>query len=102
MARFSFYRTKQWEKLRQFVINRDNGICVKCGGRGNIAHHIIFVDDSNCNDPNIVWNPDKLECVCQTCHNVIHHGLGGGCCQEGLGFDSEGNLIKLEKGINKC
>lgn len=98
MAAFTFYHTARWRKLRKYIISRDGGMCVYCGQRGDIAHHKIPVDESNCNSPDIVWNTDNLECVCQDCHNRIHHGdPDNAACVDGYGFDADGNLIKISE-----
>jgi len=69
-----FYRTKAWRRARQAYIDKrlsiDGGICEVCGNEpGLIVHHIEWLDDINCNDPNISLNPDNFRYECQTCHN---------------------------------
>jgi len=95
MARYSLYHSERWRKLRQYVIDRDGGVCVYCGGRGDIAHHKTWIDDTNVNDPSVVWNPDNLTCVCQTCHNRIHSTgkADSSATMDGYVFDDEGNLV---------
>ena len=34
-----------------------------------IVHHKIWLDDVNCNDPEISLNADNFLYECQTCHN---------------------------------
>jgi 5-methylcytosine-specific restriction enzyme A len=97
MARYSFYHSQRWRKLRQYIIDRDGGMCVYCGGRGDIAHHKIWVDDSNVNDPSVVWSPDNLETVCANCHAKIHSKTGASATADGYRFDDEGNLIYMKK-----
>lgn len=96
MAAYNFYHTKRWEKLRQFIINRDGGLCVHCGAKGDTVHHIIWVDDTNCNDPMITFNPDNLETVCRDCHAKIHHP-DCSATMDGYRFDDEGNLICMDE-----
>lgn len=64
---------------------------------GKIVHHKVYLTPYNINDPNISLNHNKLEYLCQDCHNNEHHGEGEPT-REGLGFDEEGNLIEVEKG----
>lgn len=95
MAKYSFYNSQRWRKLRQFIIIRAGGICEICNvEKASIADHIEEVTDDNVNDPNIVWNPDNLQAVCQDCHNRKHHG-NGSAVADGLMFDGDGNLIQI-------
>jgi 5-methylcytosine-specific restriction endonuclease McrA len=98
MARYKFYDSKRWKKLRDFVINRDGGICTipGCGQKAEIVHHIIPVNDENCNDPNIVWNPNNLTSLCAFHHSLAHAKLAGHTAtNDGWEFDCDGNLIYI-------
>ena len=70
-----FYRTGAWKRARADYIARrkaiDGGTCEACGIEpGTIVHHFrIWLDDDNCNDPNISLNPANFKLECQTCHN---------------------------------
>jgi hypothetical protein len=70
-----FYQTQTWRRTRDaYVAERmaiDGGICEACGVEpGKIVHHYkTWLDDINCNDPNISLNPDNFKLECQTCHN---------------------------------
>ena len=69
-----FYKTKAWQRARAGYIKRrkaiDGGTCEVCGQEpGLIVHHKIWLDDINCNDPNISLNPANFRYECQTCHN---------------------------------
>ena len=45
-------------------------VCEVCGAElGKIVHHKIWLDDDNCNDPEISLNPSNFKLECQTCHN---------------------------------
>jgi len=57
-----------------------------------IADHIEEVTDENVSDPFIVWNPDNLQALCQTCHNRKTHGSGS-AVMDGYQFDENGLLI---------
>lgn len=74
MTQKEFYRSMSWIRIRQvFVAQRiaiDGGICQVCGERlGKIVHHTTWLDDVNCNDPQIALNPNNLRYECQICHN---------------------------------
>lgn len=69
-----FYRTQAWLMARRaYIIYRqsiDGGLCEVCGAEpGLIVHHVIWLDDKNCNDPDISLNFDNFKYECQTCHN---------------------------------
>ena len=69
-----FYKTQAWRRARRAYIDSrkaiDGGICEVCGQEpGLIVHHKIWLDDTNCNDPEISLNPDNFLYECQTCHN---------------------------------
>ena len=69
-----FYKSQAWKRARQaFIDSRmaiDGGLCQECGEElGKIVHHTIWLDDENCNDPDISLNPKRFKYECQTCHN---------------------------------
>lgn len=72
-------------------------VCVHCGAKGNTIHHITWVNDMNCNDPDVTFNPDNLETVCRDCHAAIHSKTGSSATAEGYRFDDEGNLICIDE-----
>lgn len=49
-----------------------NGLIVP----GEIVHHVIHLNESNINDPDITLNINNLQLVCRDCHAKIHgeHG----------------------------
>lgn len=75
MTQEQFYKTQEWRRARQVYIDKrkaiDGGECEICGQEpGLIVHHFkIWLDDVNCNDPEISLNEDNFQYVCQTCHN---------------------------------
>ena len=74
MNQKQFYRSKAWKLARASYISRrqalDGGLCEVCGVEpGLIVHHTIWLDDDNCNDPDIALNPRRFKYECQTCHN---------------------------------
>lgn len=94
MAKYSFYHSQRWRKLRQVCIDKAGGICQECHiNAGTIAHHKVWVDDSNVNDDSVVWDLDNLECVCPDCHAKLHSKTGARSTMDGYVFDDEGNLV---------
>ena len=74
MTQKQFYKSGVWKNARKsFIDSRmamDGGICQICGIEpGVIVHHKIWLDDVNCNDPEISLNPDNFLYECQPCHN---------------------------------
>lgn len=78
MARHGeIYKTKEWKKVRQYVIARSNGLCERCKKRGKIVpgkivHHIRWLTYDNKNDWNIAYSPSNLEYICNDCHESVH------------------------------
>ncbi len=74
MNQKQFYKSGPWKRARRAYIDSrmaiDGGICEVCGIEpGLIVHHIIWLDDVNCNDPDIALNADNFRYECPTCHN---------------------------------
>ena len=74
MTQKQFYRSTAWKRARQAFIDLresvDGGMCQVCGAEpGLIVHHVIWLDDNNCNAPEISLNLELLRYVSQTCHN---------------------------------
>ena len=94
MARYAFYSTGKWQRISRYVIDRAGGICERCGkARAEIAHHIIWVDDSNYKDPMIIYNLHNLQAVCRDCHTIIHNPNSVNC-RDGYYLDDDGILQK--------
>lgn len=69
-----FYKSKPWKRARQSYIDYrmaiDGGLCEVCHDEpGYIVHHMIWLDDVNCNDSDISLNPKNFKYECLTCHN---------------------------------
>ena len=75
----AFYQSKEWKRVRDFVILRDNGCDLGVDGYtiyGKILiHHMnpITVKDIAMVS-NYLMNPEYLICVSHTTHNAIHYG----------------------------
>jgi len=88
----AFYKSARWIECKNGYMQSQNWTCERCGDVAIICHHKTYITPENIHDPNITLNWENLESCCQTCHNLEHHS--GGICQEGLTFDSKGNLIQ--------
>jgi 5-methylcytosine-specific restriction endonuclease McrA len=86
------YKSKQWERVRQYIIRRDDGLCVRCGKPGKIVHHKKWLTPGNCNDPAIAYGEDNLELLCLDCHTKEHEAESA--VDYGLAFDELGNLVR--------
>lgn len=83
----NFYRSKKWERLIEVIklerVNEDGEvICEHCGRAITkkydcIGHHVIELDESNVNDPEIALNPENIKLVHFKCHNDIHQRFSG-------------------------
>lgn len=97
MTQKEFYKCRAWRRARDayiaFRIAIDGGICEKCGqALGKIVHHKIWLDDNNCNDPEISLNPAYFSYECQECHNKERDprkATPGRCY-----FDENGEVIR--------
>lgn len=74
-----FYRSKEWRKVRNEVLLRDNGFDLACDGYNIpgkvLIHHmnpITLKDIQQRNDE--ILNPEYLICVSFDTHNAIHYG----------------------------
>ena len=96
----SFYNSKQWEKVREYVLLRDHHECQVCGAPAEEVHHIKHLNPDNIGDANITMNPDNLISLCRECHFEKHRGEhGNGRKKEEeypYQFDSNGYLIPKE------
>jgi 5-methylcytosine-specific restriction endonuclease McrA len=83
MARFpKVYRTAEWERVRQFVIQRAQGLCEECLRQGRVeagteVDHIRPLDERNWRDWDVAYNPDNLQLLCRECHAAKHGGDSG-------------------------
>lgn len=66
--RNTFYQSKQWQKVRNYVINRDYYMCQCCGSAVNdkkIVDHIVPLRI----DKTKALSTDNLWSLCDKCHN---------------------------------
>jgi len=87
------YQSPQWKRVRTYIIQRDDGLCVRCGEPGNTVHHKTHLTPQNINAPTVVYGEDNLETLCEKCHGTEHQGKSA--AGDGLKFDAEGNLVPV-------
>ena len=90
-----FYNSKEWIKCRNSFMQSKHYVCEVCNKAATICHHKEPITPSNINDVNITLSWSNLLAVCHDCHQALHGN--NSITQEGLIFDSEGNLIQVNK-----
>ena len=92
----SLYASKAWDRCRSAYLSQHN-LCERCLKNNEyvpakIVHHKVYISPSNINNPDIILSFDNLEALCQTCHNIEHHGS-----EEAVRhmFDEEGNVLPI-------
>lgn len=75
-----FYKSKEWKRLRDYVIMRDRGCDLGIDdreiiGEWIIIHHMnpVTLDDIK-NSTDILLDPEYLICTVHNTHNAIHYG----------------------------
>lgn len=76
----TFYRSKEWKQLRDYVIVRDSGNDLAVDGftiYGKIlVHHMNPITQTDIQDwSDFLLNPEYLVCVSHDTHNCIHYGF---------------------------
>ena len=76
------YGTNRWLKLREAVLDKHGGLCVRCQKKGyieeaKIVHHIKPWKEgkTRAERHKLIWDKDNLEPVCHDCHNELHHDI---------------------------
>lgn len=90
----AFYLSKEWRRVRAYVLARDAGLCVRCGAIGEIVHHKQHLTPENISDPAITLGEENLELLCRDCHTLAHAAQP--VVADGLTFDENGNIVKRE------
>ena len=72
-----FYKSTQWQRVREYVYRRDGLLCQDCLKRGiytpaEEVHHITSITQKNITDADITLNPDNLISLCRNCHALRH------------------------------
>ena len=69
----SFYKSKRWQTVRDYVLIRDQYKCRRCGQSGALeVHHIIHLTPENIYDGSISLNEKNLVTLCRNCHFKQH------------------------------
>jgi len=74
-----FYKSREWQSIRNFVIARDNGCDLGIDGYDIfdkiLIHHMNpITPDDIVNKNQIILDPEYLICVSEITHNAIHYG----------------------------
>ena len=72
------YKSKRWKSKRLAILRRDKYICQECKKYGKrkeavTVHHIKHADTH----PELAYDDNNLESLCQGCHNKKHPEKGG-------------------------
>ena len=72
-----FYTSSQWRKFRKYIIDKNGGICNRCGTIFTDTsklevHHINYLRDEDYKNPTKTLSEDNVEVVCHQCHNEEH------------------------------
>lgn len=101
----SFYNSKEWQKCREYILKRDNYLCVRCGNPAEEVHHIERLSPDNIMNPNVTLNEDNLISLCKDCHFAEHkdekiqgikQNSNNTVCSEEYEFDSNGYLVRIK------
>lgn len=74
-----FYHSTAWKHMRQEILERDFGLCQRCGHDAALVDHIVPSKD----DWEHRLDPDNLESLCRDCHRIktkrewMHKHKGG-------------------------
>lgn len=94
----AFYKSKAWKDTREYIFNRDKGLCQDCLDRGIVTigkevHHIKYLTADNMNDTNITLGASNLRLLCKECHHNRHNSKA--ITKNGLVFNEYGELIPI-------
>lgn len=72
-----FYKSSEWQRKRQEILERDNYECQHCKKRGQFSrarsvHHIRHLERW----PELALDDDNLISLCEPCHNEQHPEKG--------------------------
>ena len=68
-----FYRSKEWQKQRAYILRRDHYLCTEpnCYNAATEVHHIIELTPENIGDPRVALAESNLRALCHQCHQRI-------------------------------
>lgn len=101
-----FYRSQKWQKMREYILIRDQYKCQRCGDTGSLeVHHKIHLTPYNIHNADITLNEKNLHTLCRNCHFAEHEEekkLGNKKkekkqeCETGFRFDENGFLVPVD------
>lgn len=66
----SFYNSQAWKALGEFVYEREDGCCQRCGrfvfGRQAHRHHVVPIKKN----PHLKLEPNNIRLLCPKCHII--------------------------------
>lgn len=69
----SFYNSKEWARVRAYVLMRDHYKCARCGSALDLeVHHIEHLTPANINNAAVTLNDRNLITLCRECHFREH------------------------------
>lgn len=73
-----FYKSKEWNSVRQLVIVRDHALCKDCLDKNtitpyNTVHHVVPIKEDWSRRLDIA----NLICLCESCHQIRHNSMKG-------------------------
>ena len=86
-----FYHSAAWRQAREFIFQRDHGLCVRCGSPGQIVHHKTHLTPENISNLQIALGESNLELLCRDCHSCAHATSLPTAAS--LMFDEDGNIV---------
>ena len=89
----NFYQSATWIKISKAIRTNKLYTCERCGGYGNIVHHIKHITPENITDYKITLAPENLMLLCNDCHNKIHANKLS--TADGYKFTSDGDIVPL-------
>jgi len=107
----SFYNSKEWARVRAYVLMRDHYKCTMCGSAADLeVHHIEHLTPANINNAAITLNDRNLTTLCRDCHFRVHTqdklngtkeynsaNKTGRDCDADFRFDENGYLVPVVK-----
>lgn len=73
-----FYKSREWNSVRQLAIVRDHALCKDCLNKNtitpyNTVHHVVPIK----HDWNRRLDINNLICLCESCHQKRHNSMKG-------------------------
>jgi hypothetical protein len=64
------YKHPNWQKMRLYILNRDNFTCQRCGSN----HRLLHVHHTAYSRNGFIWDvdPATLKTLCEVCHSREH------------------------------